>query len=503
MQPDLWSFGRTGAATAPVMALLVGLVAGGSPVAAQAPSAAEPTAIQAAEAVESALQAAIGRAEKSIVAISRVPTAEATANADDRAWSALTQIEDSPPPPAHYATGVIFDARGLVVTTHHALHVEEPSEFYIALAGGDVHRAVIKAADPRSDMAVLEIVADGASQQRFHAIDFGDGAVLRKGQIVVALGNPHAIARDGEASASWGIVSNLQRKAPAAPSAIAFPDPTEPARTTLHHFGTLIQTDAKLNLGTSGGALLNLRGEMVGLTTALAAVAGYEQAAGYAIPVDDTFRRVLDRLKEGREPDFALLGVAVDGPMAMVSTVQPGSPAHRAGLRRFDVIVAVGDNRVTEPDDLFLHVGRLPAQTTTTVTFLRGDRELTTPVRLTKYPVRGRRIVTVRDPAWRGLRVDFPSALEEFGSGGPLEPRLALSGAIDGCVAAIEVEEGSPAWNAGLRRGMLIQRVGDMRVQSPDEFAQAAASLDGDVTVHLAALPGEARTLIVASPSAG
>ena len=71
----------------------------------------------------------------------------------------------------------------------------------------------------------------------------------------------------------------------------------------------LIQTDAKLNLGTSGGALLNLKGEMIGLTTSLAATAGYEQAAGYAVPVDETFRRIVETLKEGREVEYGFLGV--------------------------------------------------------------------------------------------------------------------------------------------------------------------------------------------------
>ena len=94
-------------------------------------------------------------------------------------------------------------------------------------------------------------------------IKFGDATKLKKGQIVIALGNPYAIARDGQASASWGIVANLTRKdGPWLPEADERPGP---ARPTLHQYGTLIQTDARLNLGTSGGALLNLKGEMVGL----------------------------------------------------------------------------------------------------------------------------------------------------------------------------------------------------------------------------------------------
>ncbi len=102
----------------------------------------------------------------------------------------------------------------------------------------------VKGADPRSDLAVLQIDATGLVP-----ITFGDASKLKKGQIVIALGNPYGIARDGEASASWGIVANLTRKGgPTIDAANSNPKPA------LYQYGTLIQTDAKLNLGTSGGA---------------------------------------------------------------------------------------------------------------------------------------------------------------------------------------------------------------------------------------------------------
>ena len=159
-----------------------------------------------------------------------------------------------------------------------------------------------------------------------------------RGRSSLALGNPYAIARDGQASAGWGIVANLARKAPPAPE-----DSEAAGKRTLHHFGTLIQTDAKLNLGTSGGPLLNLRGEMVGLCVALAATAGYETSAGYAIPVDATFRRVLEVLKQGREVEYGFLGIQPANlqPQEVlaglhgtrVDSVVRGTPAARYGLR--------------------------------------------------------------------------------------------------------------------------------------------------------------------------
>ena len=105
-------------------------------------------------------------------------------------------------------------------------------------------------------------------------------------------------------------------------------DETVPtARVRCTSYGTLIQTDARLNLGTSGGALLNLKGEMIGLTTALAAMSGYEQAAGYAVPIDETFRRVVETLKQGREVEYGFLGVRAREP----ARADLGRPARMRG----------------------------------------------------------------------------------------------------------------------------------------------------------------------------
>ena len=114
-------------------------------------------------------------------------------------------------------------------------------------------------------------------------------------------------------------------------------------RSTLDQYGTLIQTDARLDLGTSGGALVNLQGEMIGLTTSLAAMAGYEQPAGFAIPVDDAFRKTVETLEQGRLPAFGFLGVQPDHlPLAdrqagrfgaRVLRVVPGTPGEKAGLQ--------------------------------------------------------------------------------------------------------------------------------------------------------------------------
>ncbi len=328
----------------------------------------EISGVDAATAIEKNLIDVIARAEKSVVAIARVRREssgetfrmELRPDAFDRRpiLSAVPRPTDPDFIPNEYGTGVVVDSRGLILTAYHVLG--EDSDYYVTTSDRKVYKAVPKAADPRSDLAVLAIEAADLVP-----ITLGNAAELKKGQIVVSLGNPYAIARDGQASAAWGIVSNLARKAPVSPGQ------SDPAgKTTLQHFGTLIQTDAKLNLGTSGGPLLNLQGEMVGLSVALAAAAGYETAAGYAIPVDQTFRRVVETLKQGREVEYGFLGVQPANLAAgevlkgmhgiRVAQTIPGTPAVKYGLKTDDIITAVDDTPIHDADSFVLNVGKLP-----------------------------------------------------------------------------------------------------------------------------------------------
>ncbi len=197
--------------------------------------------------------------------------------------------------PNEFGAGVVV-GDGQILTNYHVLGDPQSSSYFVWTQHRPF-RAKIVAADPWYDLAVLSI-----EDSRVRPIQFGDASTVRKGQLVLALGNPQAIARDGEVSASWGIVSNVLRRAPPVPQ--RSDDPL--GKETIHHYGTLIQTDAKLNFGFSGGALINMQGEMVGLTTSFAAGVGFESSAGFAIPVNDRFRRVVESLREGRKPEYGL-----------------------------------------------------------------------------------------------------------------------------------------------------------------------------------------------------
>ncbi len=408
----------------------------------------------AAASLENTLVAAIARSEKSVVAIARVkkePVGESLIleNRPDpfgrrMLLPAAPQPTDPDFLPNEYGTGVVVDRQGLILTAYHVLG--EDSEYYVTTADRRVYKATPKAADPRSDMAVLSIEANDLTP-----IVLGDAAKIKKGQIVIALGNPFSIARDGQVSASWGIVSNLGRKAPPAPS-----ESDSTGKPTLHHFGTLIQTDAKLNLGTSGGALVNLQGEMIGLTVSWAAATGFESTAGYAIPIDATFRRVLETLKQGREVEYGFLGVPPSNlqPQEILQGLHgirvlqavPGTPAVKAGVKVGDVITAVNGEPVYDADGFVLSVGKRPVESLVKLTVLRGDRARVIEAKLSKYPVRGKKIVTEAEPLWRGLRVDYPTAVVDQEGRGMMGLSFPAAG-----VTVVEVAEGSPAFAAGLR----------------------------------------------------
>ena len=454
----------------------------------------EPELLQVLAAMENGLVQVVAQAERSVVAVARVqqpkpgeimsleprpdPFGLFGAGAGGRASDDTTVVGD-------YAAGVVIDASGLVVTVYHFLG--QDCEYYITTSDHRIFKAVVKAADPRSDLAVLAVEASDLVPIRLGAAER-----LRKGQFVVALGNPYAVAKDGQASASWGIISNLHRKAPLTPSES---EPT--GKPTIHHFGTLIQTDAKLSFNTSGGALVNLSGEMVGLLTDLPLAPGFEKAAGYAYPVDATFRRALERLKRGEEVEYGFLGLQPDAlPLAerlkgaqgtRVDRVVPGTPADRAGLRPLDVITAVDGNPIYDEDGLVLAVGSQPADGRVRLDVIRGVRNLQMEVALTKYPVRGKKVVTAPPRKWRGMAVEYVSAMAPERDGGMwfFPPTL-------NAVAVKEVDEGSPAWRAGLRAGDLVSHVAGTPVGNPREFFEAVANANGPVVLRL--VPNDTQT---------
>jgi S1-C subfamily serine protease len=473
---------------------------------AQQPRISSPDAPAAVQQLEKTLVDIIARAEPSVVAIGRT-SPQQPAVAERRPGDVFIDLRDNaagPSAPITVGAGVIIDRTGLVLT--HYLAVHEGDQHTVITIDHTTYPATIRAADPRSGLAILAIDPKAGPLQRAGApsktiapdslppIKLGDASTVRKGQFVITIGNPYAIQTDGQPTASWGIVTNLARKAPSGTNLNDAPGPGGDYRTTLHHLGTLIQTDAKLGFSAAGGALVNLRGELIGLTTTVSTIAGHEQPAGYAIPINATTRRIIDTLKQGREVEYGMLGVAFGfGQLALDTTtnrgsrltlvqVFPGGPAARAGLQSGDVVTSVADQPVDDVDSVQLAISKLSPSTTTTVGYTRGGQPATANITLAKLAVTGKKIASVRPDAWRGIRVDYATALEAAEL-----TQAASSGALDpeGCVLVAEVEEKSAAWNAGVRKGMFISRVGGKRVTTPAEFQAATHSVGEKLDIQL------------------
>jgi serine protease Do len=312
---------------------------------------------------------------------------------------------------------------------------------------------------------------------------------VQKGDFIVTLTNPFAAGfRDGSASASWGIVSGLHRHA--APLSSGEEEvPSTPLKGLLPLRGTLIETDARLNAGCSGGALLNLRGEMVGLTTSRAAISGSETSAGFAVPMDANFKRIVERLKLGQEVEYGFLGIAtpsqnrgdglVIGSADHRNAVTLGSPAEKAGLREGDVIRSINGTLVHDFDDLFLTVGPLMAGSEARLEVV-GHPNIVR-VELAKSYVPGKIIASNRPPAVRGFRVDYTSVLFLSQSGmrwfGPHGIQLG--------VYVREVLPDSPASKARLKVNEIITHVNGQAVNSPAEFYQATEKLPPSAPLEL------------------
>jgi len=448
--------------------------------------AAAPSAIDVASALEKVLGDAIEGAEPSVVAIhrDRAENAKETLAVRGKArrpFQAAPGIARARPlvdtgnlVSFDFGSGVVIGDEGQILTAFHV--VRGARGLIVRATDRQIFGAEVIAADPRSDLAVIAPIAEpGLEKPRLKPIPIGDAVTLRKGSFLVALGNPFNAAQDGKASASWGILSNVAR--------LVEPelDPQFPGREPrqLPNYPTLLQLDAKLNLGMSGGAVVSMKGELVGLTTTASSPAGFDAMAGYAIPMDRIGRRAVETLKQGKEIEYGLLGVRPHLESTnRVEAVAPNSPAALGDLQRNDEIIAVNGAPVVDFDSLILAVGAFSAGEEVRLLVRRDGREIEKTLVLAKYPVEGEVIATNHPPAWRGLRVDYLSMLNSRQAAG-----LALDAPPAGVVVR-ELEPDSPAGRAGLKKWQIIRQVGDRPVLDPARFARAVDGLSGPVTLQ-------------------
>jgi serine protease Do/serine protease DegQ len=359
-------------------------------------------------------------------------------------------------------SGVIVDARnGYVLSNHHV--VKDAQQIVITLKDGRRLQARLVGSDTGTDIALLKV-----EPENLKALPFGDSDALRVGDYVLAIGNPFGLGQ----TVTSGIVSALGRTG-----------------LNIEGYEDFIQTDASINPGNSGGALISLKGELIGINTAIIGPSGANVGIGFAVP-SNMVRAVMSQLvkygevRRGRiglttqdvSPELARsLNVRV-GQGAAVVEVAKASPADKAGLRVGDVIMAVNGRVVRGSPDLRNQIGLVPIGDEVEFKVLRDGRQ-----QLFK------------------ARVETVQPTEASGS----EPIPELAGASVGnaersgrseAVAVVDVTRGSPAWVHGLRAGDLIAGVNRTKVRS---VAELLAALKTSGPIVLTVLRGDAVFAVV------
>ncbi|MET8045752.1 trypsin-like peptidase domain-containing protein [Micromonospora sp. NPDC005215] len=242
-------------------------------------------------------------------------------------------------------SGVVLTADGYVLTNNHVVASADGDTVQVVFADGTKAPAKIIGTDPKTDLAVVK--ADGVSDLK--PAKFGDSDAMQVGDQVLALGSPLGL----QGSVTSGILSARDRTIRAGDGQQQ--DPTQQSQPVSSISG-LLQTDAPINPGNSGGALVNTRGEVIGVNTAIA-TSGQSTGnigVGFAIPSNKA-KDVAGKLQRGEKVSHPSLGVGVnqaEGGGALVASVAPGSPAEKAGLQQGDVVTRFGDKPINDSDDL-------------------------------------------------------------------------------------------------------------------------------------------------------
>ncbi len=337
-------------------------------------------------------------------------------------------------------SGVIIDKdQGYVLTNNHV--IDKADKITVTLSDGRQLNAKLLGTDPEADVAVIQIPADNLA-----ALKIADSGQLRVGDFVVAIGNPFGLGQ----TVTSGIVSALGRSG-----------------LGIEGYEDFIQTDASINPGNSGGALVNLRGEFVGMNTAILAPNGGNVGIGFAIPSNMAVR-LMESLVQHGEVRRGLLGVTTQDLTAdlvkafdlksqhgaVVSRVEAGSPAEKAGLEPGDIILAFNGQDVKSGSSQIRNaVGLLQIGDTATLDVLRGEERKTLQATIGK-PKRPQLAGDKLHPTLSGATLG-------------VTPKDQVEG-----VLIEQVEQNSKAWKTGLRAGDVIVTANRYRIKNLDEIKQ-------------------------------
>jgi len=348
-------------------------------------------------------------------------------------------------------SGFLISSDGYILTNNHV--VGKADVIKVRLADERVFTGKVVGADPQSDVALVKIEATGLP-----VLPLGDSDKLEVGEWVIAIGSPFELSQ----TVTVGVVSAKGRN-----------------RIGINDYENFIQTDAAINPGNSGGPLLNIRGEVIGINTAIFSRSGGYMGIGFAIPINMA-KAIEKQLKEKGKVVRGWLGVVIqdvdedlarsfDLPSAkgvLISEVQAGSPAAKAGLRQGDVIVALDGKAVKDVADLRNRIALTLPGTVVAMEVIRDGKPRTIEVEIGEQPADfGRRPVAADGTVLAKLGLNLqnltPQLAEQFG----YEPGQG--------VLIADVAPDSPAAEAGLQAGQLVEEVNKVRVHNLKELQRA------------------------------
>src|SRR5580700_3437269 len=357
-------------------------------------------------------------------------------------------------------SGVIVSPDGYIVTNNHV--VDGATDIRVTMSDRRVLPAKLIGTDPLTDLAVIKIEGHD-----FPNVPWGDATKLHPGQTVLAFGNPFGF----RFTVTRGIVSALNRPNPS-------PDDARKP-------GQFIQTDAAINPGNSGGPLVDARGEVVGINTFLISNSGTFSGMGFAIPTQIVRPTVETLIRDGKvshgymglgisdvTPENAKFFDVNDANGAIVTQVEPDSPAAKGGLKVGDVITELDGKKVSDAGELQVEVGQKPPGTTIKLEVLRDGKNVNVPVTLEAMGSRDQEGTEVGE-AGHG-KMHWGVGLSDLTP--DLRQQLQAPGEVHGAVIE-QVQPGSSADNAGLQRGDVIVQVNRHDVQSASDVKQALASV--------------------------
>ncbi|MEW5737570.1 MAG: DegQ family serine endoprotease [Myxococcota bacterium] len=359
-------------------------------------------------------------------------------------------------------SGVIVSDKGVVLTNNHV--IENADQIRVGLSDGREFEATIVGRDPDSDLGVLQLKGE---VKDLRPLPFGDSSVLRLGDVVLAVGNPFGVGQ----TVTMGIVSAKGR-----------------ASVGIVEYEDFIQTDAAINPGNSGGALVNMRGELVGINTAILSRSGGYQGIGFAIPVNMA-RPIMEGILSRGRVLRGWLGVAIqevtpqlkeafaltEGTGILVSDVTADGPAAKAGLKRGDVILSLDGQKVESTARFRNAIAMAGPDKEVTLEVLRDGARRTVKVKLGAKPVGGQQ-----------ARGDAPEGKLGGLSLSELTPALRRQHEIPDDIPGVlvaDVEVGSAAARAGFRPGDVIMEVNRRVVKTVRDFNEAFQQSKGVVAV--------------------